>query len=64
MADSSQVTQGGSKLRRSCQSTIVGAACTEQYRNIFFINIKVQTKIYNILKFFTVNFVLMSLLKV
>ncbi len=29
MADSSQLTQGGSKVRRSCQSTIVGAACTE-----------------------------------
>ncbi len=24
-----QLTQGGSKIRRSCQSTIVGAACTE-----------------------------------
>ncbi len=29
MADSSQFTQGGSKVRRSCQSTIVGGACTE-----------------------------------
>ncbi len=29
MADSSQLTQGGSKVRRSCQSTIVGGACTE-----------------------------------
>ncbi len=29
MADSSQLTQGGSKVRRPCQSTIVGAACTE-----------------------------------
>ncbi len=30
MADSSQLTQGGgSKLRQSCQSTIVGGACTE-----------------------------------
>ncbi len=29
MADSSQLTQGGFKVRRSCQSTIVGAACTE-----------------------------------
>ncbi len=28
-ADSSQLTQGGSKVRRSCQSTIVGAACAE-----------------------------------
>ncbi len=29
MADSSQLTQGGSKVRRSCQSTIVEAVCTE-----------------------------------
>ncbi len=29
MADSSQLTQGGSKVRRSCQSNIVGAACAE-----------------------------------
>ncbi len=29
MADSSQLTPGGSKVRRPCQSTIVGAACTE-----------------------------------
>ncbi len=29
MADSSQLTQGGSKVRRPCQSTIVGAACAE-----------------------------------
>ncbi len=29
MADSSQLTQGGSKVRRPCQSTIVGAVCTE-----------------------------------
>ncbi len=35
MVDSSQLTQftqltqGGSKVRRPCQSTIVGAACTE-----------------------------------
>ncbi len=29
MADSSQLTQGGSEVRRSYQSTIVGAACTE-----------------------------------
>ncbi len=28
-ADSSQLTQGGSKVRWSCQSTIVGGACTE-----------------------------------
>ncbi len=28
-ADSSQLSQGGSKVRRSCQSTIVGAVCTE-----------------------------------
>ncbi len=28
-ADSSQLTQGGSKLRQRCQSTIVGAVCTE-----------------------------------
>ncbi len=26
MADSSQLTQGGSKVRRSCQSTLVGGA--------------------------------------
>ncbi len=29
MVDSSQLTQGGSKVRRPCQSTIVGGACTE-----------------------------------
>ncbi len=29
MADSSQLIQGGSKVRRSCQSTIVGGVCTE-----------------------------------
>ncbi len=29
MAGSSQLTQGGSKVRRSCQSTFVGAACAE-----------------------------------
>ncbi len=29
MADSSQLTQGGSKVRQSCQSTIVGGACAE-----------------------------------
>ncbi len=29
MADSSQLPQGGSKVRRSCQSTIVGGACAE-----------------------------------
>ncbi len=29
MADSSQLTQGGSKVRRSCQSPIVGAVCAE-----------------------------------
>ncbi len=29
MADSSKLTQGGSKVRRSCQSTIVGGACAE-----------------------------------
>ncbi len=29
MADSSQLTQGGSKVRRSYQSTIVGAFCAE-----------------------------------
>ncbi len=29
MADSSQLTQGGSKVGRSCQSTIVGAVCVE-----------------------------------
>ncbi len=29
MADSSQLTQGGSNVRRPCQSTIVGAVCTE-----------------------------------
>ncbi len=29
MADSSQLTQGGSKVRRSSQSTLVGGACTE-----------------------------------
>ncbi len=29
MADSSQLTQDGSKVKRSCQSTIVGGACTE-----------------------------------
>ncbi len=28
-AESFQFTQGGSEVRRSCQSTIVGAACTE-----------------------------------
>ncbi len=29
MADGSQLTQGGSKVRRPRQSTIVGAVCTE-----------------------------------
>ncbi len=29
-ADSSQLTQGGSKVRRSCQSTIVGTAWFEK----------------------------------
>ncbi len=29
MVDSSQLTQGGSKVRRPCQSTIVGLACAE-----------------------------------
>ncbi len=29
MADSSQLTQGGSKVRQPCQSIIVGAACAE-----------------------------------
>ncbi len=29
MADSSRLIQGGSKVRRSCQSTIVGGACAE-----------------------------------
>ncbi len=29
MADSSQLTQGGSKVRWPCQSTIVGVACAE-----------------------------------
>ncbi len=32
-ADSSQLTQGGSKVRRSCQSTIVGGACTELHHS-------------------------------
>ncbi len=30
MADGWQLTEGGSNVRRSCQSTIVGAACIEQ----------------------------------
>ncbi len=29
MADGWQLTQGGCKVRRPCQSTIVGAACAE-----------------------------------
>ncbi len=29
MVDSSQLTQGESKVRRSCQSTIVGGVCAE-----------------------------------
>ncbi len=29
MADSSQLTQGRPKVRRSCQLTIVGGACAE-----------------------------------
>ncbi len=29
MADSSQLSQGGSRVRRTCQSTIFGAACAE-----------------------------------
>ncbi len=32
-ADSSQLTEGGSKLRWSCQSTIVGGACTELHHS-------------------------------
>ncbi len=29
MVDSSQITQGGSKVRWSCQSNLGGVACTE-----------------------------------
>ncbi len=29
MADGWQLTQGGAKVRRTCQSTIMGGACTE-----------------------------------
>ncbi len=31
MSDSSQLTQGGSKVRQPCQSTIVGGACAEPH---------------------------------
>ncbi len=33
MVDSSQLTQGRSKVIRSCQSTIVGAACAELHHS-------------------------------
>ncbi len=32
-ADSSQLTQGGPNVRRSCQSTIVGGACAELHHS-------------------------------
>ncbi len=32
-ADSSQLTQGGSKVRRTCQSTIVEAVCAELHHS-------------------------------
>ncbi len=32
-ADSSQFTRGGSKVRQSCQSTIVGGVCTELHHS-------------------------------
>ncbi len=33
MAESSQLTQGGSKVRWPCQSTIVGAVCSELHHS-------------------------------
>ncbi len=33
MADSSELTQGGLRQDRSCQSTIVGGACAELHNS-------------------------------